>query len=658
MSTWKRAAALVSIAIFLAASLPSPVLAVSTGSEIKIGQDAAKQVDAENVIISDPVLNNWVRSIGDSLSKYRARPDINYQVKIIDTNDINAFSLPGGFVYLNFGLLNFVDSDDELAAVLGHEMGHVERRHQITLNAKAQALNLLLGVLSLASPFVYRFGNLIGDLSIYKLSRVDELQADQYGLLLMTRAGYDPDATVSFMERLGKMDAHGGGLDKYFRDHPDPKARIAHLKGYPELSKTNPDQILTQAIHDQDGGRYAYALHKLELVLKGDEQNELALLHKGEIELALGSFDKSELALNGVMHGKKTTAAAHSAAERVMALLPKDPPPGEALLHPNIGPLRKQLDASIAQAKSNQTAIEDKLKAAKDDLKRFNERLDSLSYEVPNLGNVDVRPGSRLESVVNDLEHMAKDINVLVDKAGFFISSAPGMQKDDTGVLNEMLAPLKDAKTSGGTLRLLPFYPELTRQMDASSNGLVEGVTAVRGAVALGWQAMPALDAYLRQLSRTAVDFGGDISPNAAQTLKPLAVAAEEQLDVAANAAEQAQSFYFTAQARQLESRISLLGVGFPEGRYATLTHVIHQRLGIDAPTYDEALRLGVSPGYIATASWLAAEQKVPVSTVINEQRASGKPLIDIALSKHLSEESLEVVLGLWWEGYAEKISE
>jgi hypothetical protein len=191
--------------------------------------------------------------------------------------------------------------------------------------------------------------------------------------------------------------------------------------------------------------------------------------------------------------------------------------------------------------------------------------------------------------------------------------------------------------------------------MQTSTGELVEAVTAARGAMALGWQAVPAMDAYFRKLDTTAPTFGGDISPRDAQDLKPLAIAAQTQLDAAAQAAETAQTLYFAAQARQLEARMTLLGVGYPEGRYSTLVHIIHQRLGLDAPTYDEALRLDMSPGDVASAAWLAAEEKVPVSTVINEQRSVGKPWVDMALDKHLSTESMEVILGLEWEGYAEK---
>jgi len=109
---YKRSIALAVLASLVVTSTPLPAGAISTATEIRIGQEAARQVDQENPILTDPILNNWVNTIGGNDAQYRARPDINYTFKIIDTNDINSFSLPGGFIYVNYGLLNFVNSDD------------------------------------------------------------------------------------------------------------------------------------------------------------------------------------------------------------------------------------------------------------------------------------------------------------------------------------------------------------------------------------------------------------------------------------------------------------------------------------------------------------------------------------------------------------------
>ena len=657
MKMWKRGVAAASLLALLSTLAPIPASAESTQQEIQVGQLAARDVAAQNDFVTDPVLNAWVTSTVDNLSKFRARPDINYQFKIIDTNDINAFSLPGGFTYVNFGLLNYVNSDDELAGVLGHEMGHTERRHQTTLQAKAQVLNLILGVASIFNPFIYRFGNLIGGAALEKMSRVDELQADQYGLLLMSRAGYDPNAMVSFQYRLGKeFGDSANGIEKYFESHPESGARVSHLMGYPELSQSNWDQILAQAIHDQDEGRYAYALTKYDAVLKVQPNNQLALLHKGEVELALGSFSKSQLALTQVQHAPSVTIAAATAAQHTLSLLPdQHKAPADEIIHPNISPVRAQIAAAIAQTKSDQTAVADRVKLGKDDLKRLDERLNNMSYEIPDFSNVDVRPGSRIEGVIYDIYHMFKDLNAVFDKSSFLVDQSDGIIRDDLGVLNQMDAPLHAKSIGGDTLGLLPSYGDIDTQMKASSGELVQAVTAARGAVALGWQSVPAVDAYFRKLDTMSLSFGGDITPRDAQDLKPLATAAQAQLDVASRAAEAAQTMFYAAQARQVQARITLLGLGYPQGRYDTFVHVIQRRLSVDAPTYDEALRLGITPGDVAAASWLAAEEKVPVSTVINEQRAVGKSYVDMALQRHLSMESMEVILGLMWEGYTEK---
>ncbi|HLW38155.1 MAG TPA: hypothetical protein VKR99_06975, partial [Candidatus Eremiobacteraceae bacterium] len=366
-------------------------------------------------------------------------------------------------------------------------------------------------------------------------------------------------------------------------------------------------------------------------------------------------YKDSQQALTKIEHDPHLTAAADSAARHELALLPKEPSPGERLLDPKLQPLNDQLSSAIANTKTTQAAIEERVKLGKEDSKRLNERLDNLSYELPNFSNVNIRPGSRLEGVVIDLSHMAKDINIVFDKSGYIQASAPGMLRDDIGVLNEMQVPLRRKAPTATELELLPYFPDMLTQMNQSQSELVAALTASRGAIALTWQALPLLDTYFRQLDRTSLDFGGDLSPRTAQDLKPLAIAAENQLDAAANAAETSQTLYFTSQSRQLINRITLLGVGTLEGRYATLTHVIQKRIGVEPPSYEESVRLGMSAGDIAAASWLAAEEKVPVSTVINELRTTNKNVIDLAKDKHLSEESLEVVLGLWWEGYAEK---
>jgi predicted Zn-dependent protease len=189
----------------VSATIPAPALALPTSSEIQIGKEYDKQITDSNVIVTDPLLNQWVGDISNKLWSQTARKDVPYSLKIIDDSEINAFSTLGGYIYINEGTIDFVQSDDELAHVIGHETGHIERRHAVTAQNKASILNVLFSIGSLFSPILYRFGQLIQAGALARIARDDENEADKYGLMLMTRAGYDPDAALSFMSHLWRI---------------------------------------------------------------------------------------------------------------------------------------------------------------------------------------------------------------------------------------------------------------------------------------------------------------------------------------------------------------------------------------------------------------------------------------------------------------------
>src|SRR6202790_5463689 len=116
----------------LCASTPAPVSAgLSTGQEVQLGKETDKQVTDSTNVVSDPLLNAWVDGITAKLWAQVARKDVPYNIKVLDVSDINAFSTLGGYVYVNEGTLDFVQSDDELASIIGHETGHIERRHAV-----------------------------------------------------------------------------------------------------------------------------------------------------------------------------------------------------------------------------------------------------------------------------------------------------------------------------------------------------------------------------------------------------------------------------------------------------------------------------------------------------------------------------------------------
>src|SRR6202790_654476 len=315
---FRRVVVIVLSLTMVCATIPAPALALPTSSEIQIGKEYDKQITDSSVIVTDPLINAWVNEISNKLWAQTARKDVPYSIKIIDDSEINAFSTMGGYIYMNEGTLDFVQSDDELAGIIGHETGHIERRHAVTSNNKASILNVLFGIGSLFSPLLYRFGQLLQAGALARISRDDENEADKYGLMLMTRAGYDPDAMHSFMAHLGALDLESHDLvSKYLADHPDNKKRLANLKGDPELNPQlrTDDQRIAQATHDYDTGRYNIAAMKRSEILKRRPDDSTARFQLGQSQLALGQLSKGEQ--NLAVAAEKVSPQAKAVADEI-----------------------------------------------------------------------------------------------------------------------------------------------------------------------------------------------------------------------------------------------------------------------------------------------------------------------------------------------------
>jgi len=396
----------------LCAATPAPVVAgLSTGQEVQIGKETDKQVTDSTDVVSDPLLNAWVNGITTKLWAQVARKDVPYNIKILDVADINAFSTLGGYVYVNEGTLDFVQSDDELAGVLGHETGHIERRHAVTSNNKAQIVNILLGVGSMFSPILYRFGQIIEAGALAKISRMDETEADKYGVMLMARAGYDPEAMVSFMQHLGVVEnEHNGLLDKYLADHPDVPNRVAHLEGYPELDplKRTDEQREAAALHNLDEARYSIAAREFGSLVKTHPDDTLAMYELGEAEVALGQTSKGEENLADAA-AKGTPQTRTLALTRIAAL--RDTEKRMNLLHPSLQPLRDEMNQAQTNETTAATAIAVRREAGRDQLKAMSSRLENIAYEVPDLSRVQPRRDSRLDAVLHNLTTISRSLD-------------------------------------------------------------------------------------------------------------------------------------------------------------------------------------------------------------------------------------------------------
>jgi predicted Zn-dependent protease len=205
----------------------------STDREVELGKSMSKQLEHQVKLVDDPLVQNRVQVIGKKIAAVADRKDIEYSFKAIADEEINAVSLPGGFVYVNKGLIDRVASDDELAAVLAHEVGHIVARHSIK-KLQAQMGYSLAQILTLpvpASGAVRETANIAFTELYLGYSREDELLADQLGARYSKAAGYNPRAMITFLEKLEEYNRRKPLQPKnYLKTHPYVPDRIRVVK--------------------------------------------------------------------------------------------------------------------------------------------------------------------------------------------------------------------------------------------------------------------------------------------------------------------------------------------------------------------------------------------------------------------------------------------
>ncbi len=197
--------------------------------EISLGNAVAAEIEKQTKFVSDLDANARVQAIFDRLVKVCDRKDLVYTVKIIDEDTVNAFSLPGGYVYIYKGLLDKLKEDDEVAGVLGHEIGHITAKHAIKRIQKSYGYTLLqIAAVGSGSGNLAQGVSVILTSLFFAYSREDEFEADELGVKYTQKAGFDPHKMITVLEILQKEEEKMQGRQaNYLRTHPYPNERIA-----------------------------------------------------------------------------------------------------------------------------------------------------------------------------------------------------------------------------------------------------------------------------------------------------------------------------------------------------------------------------------------------------------------------------------------------
>ncbi len=211
---------------------------VSTQQEVQMGQDEARQVNAQLPMVQDAQIQNYVNTLGNRIARTTSRSDLNWQFQVVNSDVVNAFALPGGFVYINRGVLARASNMSEVAGVLGHEIEHVVKRHSVKQMEQVQTANVGVGILcaltGVCQSGVAQAAINVGGTAVFaKFSRTDEIQADEGGFNNVIRAGISPRGMYTFFQKLlaeEQQSGGGGNTAAWFSDHPGTTDRIADIQ--------------------------------------------------------------------------------------------------------------------------------------------------------------------------------------------------------------------------------------------------------------------------------------------------------------------------------------------------------------------------------------------------------------------------------------------
>lgn len=233
------------LALCVAVSFPGCAVNKATGErhldlygqdqEIAMGRQADSQIVSSLGIYNDPALQKYIQDLGTKIAATSERPDLPWTFRIVDDPVVNAFALPGGFIYVTRGLLTYVTNEAELTGVVGHEIGHVTAQHTVHRLSEQQVTQggVILG--GIIEPSLQKYGQIVNaglGLMFLKFSRDDESQADHLGLRYMVRAEADPRELIGVFEMLSRVSQAGGGgrIPEWLATHPDPENRIENIQ--------------------------------------------------------------------------------------------------------------------------------------------------------------------------------------------------------------------------------------------------------------------------------------------------------------------------------------------------------------------------------------------------------------------------------------------
>jgi predicted Zn-dependent protease len=276
MGSTPKAAILAALPLLVSACAINPATGqrqfslMSEEQEIALGRESDVQVRKEMGVYDDRALQEYVSGIGMRLASVSERPNLPWQFTVVDAPAINAFALPGGFIYITRGIMAFLDDEAQLAGVLGHEIGHVTARHSVSQYSKATGAQIGLVLGSIFVPGGEQTAGLAQTglgLLFLKNSRDDEAQADELGVRYASRGGWDPAGVPQMLTTLARVEetSDNRGVPNWLQTHPQPADRVRRVQAAVQQAELGAERFAT----DRDG-----YLRRIDGIMYGDNPDQ------------------------------------------------------------------------------------------------------------------------------------------------------------------------------------------------------------------------------------------------------------------------------------------------------------------------------------------------------------------------------------------------
>lgn len=633
------------IAVALAWAAPAP--AQSPGDRA-LGNQAAEQLEEELGVLRDPALAGWVERIGTEVVRADGGDPRRFTFRILDVDDINAFALPGGYVYATKGLLRFVESEDELAAVIGHEVAHITAHHGSKQLKREILLGLALAFLRGHVPgIVSTLGEMGGALFSLKHSRGDEAEADALGVVKTARAGYDPLAMVQFLQKLADNEkSKPSHFQIYFMTHPPTSERLEQAKRLAENDPGNVEVRVTVAECLARRGLYRQAIRRYEEAMARRPQDAALHLAAAACWQQLGEHERAREERNRARALGASVPEPDTSLHPVAAI---STPVEAAAVTTAMAAVERARQALVAGREKRGTLAAAALRGVEDSKRHFRAllgTLNSVSASTTGLDLARLQLLRRIGLAVADLERAITRVESIAAEG----EGTPERLIDTASLLADRLA---ESPVDAGLYQAARAFPGTSARAAAEAERALSGCR----------ETLRLIDGALRACQGAALDLQECSFLSTTFLLARLGHvdsrirAAASGAAAARRSAEKSGTLVDAAEARRRILALDLLGQRLPPGQRPAACALLSRRFALPeaqtAPLAADTATLGRSAAALLLGLAESASRENPSpkgksddSPLLVADTPPVKPLsLELAMERRVPLEPLNIAL-------------